>query len=390
LFGQAIPTVARTIAEPITNKLSPAMRDAVRILKNNGVELSLPQTMGNAWTAYRATKMAPGTAAAVAEDELRTAKSFTKAALSKIGVDAEEATPQVLQHAEQQIGSKFNAALDGDSLRPDNQLKVELSNALSKAQRVLADDSKLAPLKNALSTLGTAVSNPANGGRIPGRTYQTVRQDLQAIAGDPQLAPYASEIRSALDGNFSRTAQNPDNAKLFGEANTEWGRLSAITKATDARGNVSPGALWNAIKAGNVGAKVAKLGKGDQELPDLARAGRAIIPDTVGDSGTAQRSAAGVLPGLLAGQLFSGNLVGAAGTLAGGMLAPSAIRGAMTSKYTRPYLENGVTNSLLRGALTAPDRYGTLGAAIQRGVPAYAGVGNYLAPTIGGLLPTQQ
>ena len=90
----------------------------------------------------------------------------------------------------------------------------------------------------------------------------------------------------------------------------------------------------------------ALYGNGDQQLMNLARAAKQVIPDTLGNSGTAERAlpAAGVMETLASGEPIRAGLKLAAGTLGGNAAGRANHRsqGVVGSWLARgiPYVRN--------------------------------------------------
>ena len=71
-------------------------------------------------------------------------------------------------------------------------------------------------------------------------------------------------------------------------ARKQYRALKQIEPAIDARGDISPLKLINSMMQ-KKNRNQALYGAGDQSLMDLARAAKTVLPDSLGNSGTAER-----------------------------------------------------------------------------------------------------
>ena len=105
MAGQGIANGIGRIAQPIKNVLTGAEDDAVRLLREQGVNLRPGQQTGSraAKGAERFLADNPVTGPTMERAAQKQAREFTRAALRTIGVNADSASPEVLQTARTQI-----------------------------------------------------------------------------------------------------------------------------------------------------------------------------------------------------------------------------------------------------------------------------------------------
>jgi hypothetical protein len=151
------------------------------------------------------------------------------------------------------------------------------------------------------------------------------------------------------------------------------GAICASSKnAIDESGNISPAKLANQF--GQKRNRYAGVyGQGDKAILDLSRlakAGKAVIPDKLPNSGTTARGmmqvAAPAVIGGAYGAYKEGDIGGIGSYALGGALLPFAMQKGLNSPAATRYLTQGITTPMIRNALLAPSRVG-LGTTI----PAY-------------------
>lgn len=127
---------------------------------------------------------------------------------------------------------------------------------------------------------------------ISGRAAQASRTalgDMQA-GGDATLRRYAGVLKEALDDQFDYGA-TAQQIELMDKTRRQFHRMKQIEDAVKGHpdGLLTPAGLMRAVSV-NRNASESRYGRGDQELMDLARAGKIILPERVGNSGTASRT----------------------------------------------------------------------------------------------------
>lgn len=343
-FGASYKTLQKIITPLPIDARRAAMND---IMRQNGVDLTAGQASGRKGLQYAESELG-GTAAAGAMD--RQAEQFTSAALSRAGVSAPRATPEVMDKAFSDIGDEFQSIAARNTLVPDRQLGTDLSAAASGYNGVVSKSNR-APVVE--STLRDIVGY-ARAGQMTGAQYGDMRSRLNAVGRstartDPKLSEAAFDIQHALDDAMERSmaATSPDDLGALRQARRDYKNMIVIEDAVGrageaaANGLITPGNLRGAVQRQNKRSYVR--GKGD--LSSLARAGVATM-SPLPQSGTAPRTAVRnlgtALPSLLGSGIGSG-VAGIPGAIAGaaaGAAVPYIAGRALLSGPGKAYLGN--------------------------------------------------
>jgi len=287
---------------------------------------------------------------------------FNQAALRRVGVnnpDVTAATPQVLSDAKDAITGVMNGVSSRTSPRFDNALQNDLSGVEQSTARMLPASDAGPITQHINDILENAVQN---GGSLDGTFVKKLNTSLSQLSRNQTYAPIAGDLQEAVHDAVSRYAL-PDDAAAMAQAQRQFRALKQIEGATDnVTGDVSISGLINQMGTKAYGGRNQVLyAKGDQSLVDLARAAKRIIPDKLGNSGTAERA----LPALTALEIAaSGDALKAgvkAGISVGGLNA--AGRAMRNQGIVGNYLKSGIPGArVLAPAITkvgAPLGYGT-------------------------------
>jgi hypothetical protein len=329
MAGGAIPIIGAT-AGKIKNAILPKVTDpeVARLAQealNEGIPLSRSQIGDSkfAKTLASASKSIPLSGANEFAD--RQVTSLNRAALSKAGITADKATPDVLSKAADDFGVKFNDIIAKTGVAVDDSLLDQFGKIESEATRRLGKDGSRVVSSYIDDILESGAANQV----IDGQTYQNTRSALGALSrstNDSFLSGLYKSMQTALDDAAFKSLpaegkqQWQDVRKQY-QAYKTIERAMTSSGAQAAIGNISPAQLALAAKSGKSG-----YAKGRGELNDLARIGSAFVKDGTPDSGTAGRllsyQAMTALPGAAVGAYQSpdnpigGALAGAAGTMA--------------------------------------------------------------------------
>lgn len=263
----------------------------------------------------------------------------------------------VVRGAQREALDTFNVAVANRVLRPLNttvpagtqpgrdlvefvgqRISSAYDDAISRAQPFAADRQ----FAQDLAGIGQQFLTPASrqtwnaiirdrvmsrlqSGQISAAEYQTIRSDLGQLSrrygasqepANREMADAFRGLQSAFDDLLARS--NPQIAADIRAANSAY---AAFVRMSDAAGRqganngvFSPAQLSAAVRSGDNSVRRGAYARGDALLQDLSDAGRAVLPSTVPDSGTAGRLA--TLAGL--GGLAGGQLGVPAGVLAAG------------------------------------------------------------------------
>jgi hypothetical protein len=182
------------------------------------------------------------------------------------------------------------------------------------------------------------------GDTIDPRTFQTVTSELGALArsyqgsSEPALRELADAFRGTREVFFDLLARRaPEAAQRIQAANNAYAGLTRMQAAAAMQGATNgiftPAQLSQAVRQADTSLRRTAYARGDALLQELSDAGRAVLPQTVPDSGTAGRA--------LTGLIVSGG--------ASGMLnSPTPLAAFLASQalYSRP-VNQAIVNTML-------------------------------------------
>lgn len=373
LGGQALVNGLGRIAAPVKNALDPLRQKAVDALTSAGVPLDLAQLTGSpAWGRIRSALgdnlfTVGGQEAKRAEQQA----AFNNAGLKTIGSGGRAATSDVMGAADDRIGTVFKDVLDRNNVAADPSWVTRLANTHASAL-----ENEKQPVANIVNRIFDSIGP---SGEIPGQVAYGIKKDLDrmAMSQDSTLAHYAREARGALMDGINGSLSGADQA-AFSQARGQFANMKKLEGAIDneGTGNISPARLANALGQKSNRA-ASKYGRGPQALVDLAQAGKQVLPDKTGNSGTAARLLAATAPGALLGVgtgvasgLQSGDWTQAgergATVLGGAMVAPKLLQFLLNNPTAIRYMANGVKNPAVRGLLELPQNNLLAGQAVRQ------------------------
>jgi len=169
----------------------------------------------------------------------------------------------------------------------DDALESGLARIIGDASRSLKA-SEMKVLERNIDLLMKNVNEM--GGRIDGNALNRVRTAMSNLSRREGFSQFARQIDDEILDALVRS--NPDKARQLEAARESYRSIRIIEGAIDKgmEGLISPARLANAWGT-NANRSASVYGRsGDQQLINLARAGKDIIPDTLPNSGTAART----------------------------------------------------------------------------------------------------
>jgi hypothetical protein len=323
-------------ALPRALAVSPERAAMVQTLANEGIQVPAGMALGNRPLSAAESQLGGGTYGAAVENMNR---QFTQATLRRAGIDAEAATPDVINKAAKDIGQQFD---DVAARNPS----IPIGDFAQKAATVANDFKDLTGAESPL--LSKLVSRIGDTGNISGETYQSVQSDIQRFArasSSPELRNALYDLKGELDSAIQNGLKDSADAQVWKQARNDWKNLLVVQKAVSgtteaqASGLITPAALTRANESVSRGSYAR--GRGD--FTDLARAGNAIMK-AYQDSGTASRLGIVARLAALGGGLAAGGIPGlatagvgvAAPYFAGKALLAGPIQRAIVAQAIRP------------------------------------------------------
>lgn len=359
----------RKIVTP--NPISEDRLSVARALSREGIDLTAGQKTGSKTLRYMESELGGPVAEEFMEKQ---AGQFTAAALRRAGINANRATPDVMDDAFRSIGSEFDR-LSKDTLVPlDTDLGTSIGNAWRSYEDVVPESQQAPIARNLLKDLADLARGhgtlpgpgSVNAPYLSGEAYQQYRSRLNRYlrsTKDTDLKLFLEDITKALDDSAERYLQtsNPDLADEWRNVRRQYRNLLTIEKAATgagenaAQGFITPQKLRQAV----VGNDSRGYVRGYNDFSDLVHAGNTMMTP-LPNSGTAGRLSARNLvsvPSTIGGALLGGSTgdaaLGIAGGVAGAMIPGQIGRGLMSAPG-RAYLSNQLLTPLGVG-----DAYGT-------------------------------
>jgi hypothetical protein len=352
-----VSSAVRRVITPTTS--NPARQAMVDALGREGVDVTAGQATGNNTLRYAESEIGGQAAQDVME---RQGEQFTRAALRRAGINADRATPDVIDDAFTRIGREFDDLGARNQVIPDRQLQTDLVDTWRDYMAMTPPNARAPVIHDTLEDL----NNVFRAGPLDGAAYQAARSRIdraaRASAADPQLSEALRGIRSAIDDAMERSIirTNPQDHGAFRRVRNQYRNILVLEQAATgagenaAAGLISPSALRNAT--------VTKQGRrnyarGNGDFAELSRSGEGVMK-AMPQSGTAPRSAVrnmgAAVPALLGAGVggASGGGMGAMAGAAVGAAAPHFIGRMMMSPTGQAYLRN----QLLRGNLSPQAR----------------------------------
>lgn len=352
VFGTATGGLGGAAGHVLGRLLAPRPDPAVRTLREAGVDLTPGQAAGGIVKAMedRATSI-PIAGDIIRGAQRQSIESFNRAVANRVLEPLDETLPSnfpvgrdLVQEVEQRITDAYaRAASKARPFGPDAQFAADIQR---EAQRFLTPSAR----QTFIRTLRDKVVSRLGQGPIDGETFKTVDSELGAMAR-PYLSaasPAERELGQAVQGvqkvlRDLIARQNPQAAPLFRRADAAFARFVRLQRAAGAQGSTggvfSPQQFSNAVRASDNSVRKGAFARGDALMQDLSDAGRAVLPNSIPNSGTPERLMA------------AGTMLGGAG--AAGMLPHLGVLSGVTGAVYSP-LGRYLTTGLLAGARPAP------------------------------------
>jgi len=342
-----VPSAAGRLVTPVRSQLNTEEARLAAVAAQEGIDLSPAARTGSRPLQTMESVMGtlPLTAGPQREAVDRTVRQFNRAVLSRAGIDAERASPEVLRANAERLSREFERISAATVVRADDQLLSDLQEVATRYGTKMPSQLR--------QQVGAWIDDILGAGDvIPGRVYQQARSDLTKqfkgqLDKDPLMASALRGIRDALDDAADRAIPQ-ELREAWDAARSQYAAKSVIERAMAggqgaqaASGNIPTGALKQAVASGDRRA----FAQGRGQLTDLARVGEKFVRDPVPNSGTPERTMmANLLTGGVAG---SGALSGDPMTaLAMPALALGLPRVAQAA-YQSPLVERYLTNTVL-------------------------------------------
>jgi hypothetical protein len=295
-------------------------------LEAEGVPVSAGQRTGNRDLMRREGMHNPEAAQHFQEVQDR---AFTRAVLKRIGVNADAASPDVLEGAAKAIGQQFDDLTARNSLPVTRDLVKDLRNLQLEYASTSAANDRIGAVNNVINEV---IARGKKVGALDGRYFQNTLSQLRRQArnltySNPNASHALDEIATTLDEAMQQSLVNAGSAdaEKWTAAREAWKNLRVIENAVvrpgqrNQFGTITPQALRSALtRTMRDKTKYARGNAGG--LENLARAGNGVLYP-INSSGTAEnlRQSFSMLKRMASGSNVAGTGVGgAAGSYIGG------------------------------------------------------------------------
>jgi len=344
----------------------------VALLEREGVrDISAGQKTGSTPLQYLEQSLGDVTGAGTRMTE-RGKEQFTQAVLRRAGIDAERATPEVIDDAFKRIGNQFDRLAANNTLHPDQAMGPQIRQAVDHYNGNVSPPNRAPVIRGFQEEIAQALG--ANNGVIPGPAYASLRSRMEAAArsAPAEVADTLRGVKNALDHAMERHLERIGSSDLgaWQQVRREYRNIlpieRAVTGGGGAEGLISPSAL----RAAMVNQSRRGYARGTGDLSRLAKAGENVMKP-LPQSGTAPRAYMMSLPAsvcAIGGGVMTGNPLLLGGGLLGALGPPIGGRALMS----RP-VQNFFANP-------RPFNY----APVINTIPGMAGGGRPTGPTVVG------
>jgi hypothetical protein len=331
---------ATSLAQPISNQLTPVGKEAVETLRKAGVPVDVAQATGSAF--LNKTKAAlqdnPFTAGKEEAFAATQRSAYNKAIAKTMGEDAAAITPDVISNAKNRLGDIYDNLFNKHGSKISGQVYKDLAALRDDAITTLPANES-AVIKGLVDDILNKAS--VNRSSLTGDQYQAFKRVLDRMSGqNTNTAGFAQDMKDVLLSGLKNSIKDPKDIALLKTTNKQYGNMKKIEDVVlkNIEGDVSPSLLSNSLATKS---KRNAIYAEDSELADLARAGKLVLEQKLPNSGTVSR-------------FLAQNPLVAATKAAYGKGAQMV----MQNPTTAAYLEKGIKPGMVRGVLEAPAKIG--------------------------------
>jgi hypothetical protein len=376
--GAGASLAGGAILHGLAQKVERGGSEAADLLRSEGVNMTPGQAVGGIPKRFEdAVSKWPVVGNVIRGGQNRSLESFNIAAVNRALAPIGQAIPKgvkagndAISYARQAIGDAYDQ-LNAKSIGIlDKPMMSEIMGLMQKSNNLpIAEKADFGRILQ-----NEVLANFTSGGRTTGTSVKNMESQLGQIAKamyqspdyrTRQLAGAVKELQQSVVRMRDRV--NPALAGEFQKVNAAYANFKRVQKAATfvgaKDGVFTPSHLLNAVKTGDFTKDKRAFSEGDALMQDLASAGKAVLPNSIADSGTAERLGWAGL-----GAFAVSNPIGALGAAAGaaaaavpytsgGMALLSKFGGPATRNYlaglfhgATPYVAGGLRASVTDGA----------------------------------------
>jgi len=370
--GQVLTSAAGSkFGDVIGKTLNPTLGKLQQTLVKNGVDLTPGQALGGVWKRAEDTMTSvPILGDMIKGTQKKGVVSLNKAAINRSLEPIGKSLPKnvvgrdAIEYANDALSSAYKGLLPKLTGKVDAQFSSDISNIKSM---VGADDiMNAAEKKKFASIVSNLTKRMAPNGGITGEALKDIESELGAKAASFQrgtlqeqaLSDALQEVQSSVRTMLERT--NPQYAKELKNINKGWANFKRVQKAASSvaadDGIFTPAQLQNAVKALDKSKDKSAFAKGNALMQDLSESAKSVLPQSIPNSGTADRT--------IMAALLGGGVYGAGDYYDNPYLKAAALLAVPAAAYTP------AGSYVLRKALTErPEASRALGRLVSRVSP---------------------
>lgn len=333
---------AEIVRQSATGQASAPYRQAVDELKKADIPLTTGQQTGQNWVKMTERTLAetPVGGTPLQRTFENQQRAYQRELLKRVGLDdgSDMITPEALDRAGDALSKRYSEALAGKEVSIADDDFLDALGKIEASHSRFVDDPAKARVRRIVGDFLDEAAN--NGGKVSGEWYQAQRSLFaQRAMKNSEVADLYADLKRALDQAFTRAAGD-----VKGGLDSQYARLQQLRGILDRNGG--PAMSEGFVSPVQV-ARTASGAPGGRDWQEFTRAAAAVMPDRVGNSGTAQRN-------MVLGALGGG----------GAVLDP-------TSLIYGPLIARGLSSGLARGRGNSLVNPGVDAQSLQRlGYPA--------------------
>jgi len=368
LGGAAAPVVVAGVGRVVSPAAS--VNPRLALLRNEGVDTSIGQTLGGRWNAAEEKLMSvPILGDAIARARARSLDQFNGAAINRasgaVGQPIDDIGQAGVARAANAVGGAYDdAATMVPNVRFDQQFVNDLTQLRGMARSLVPDMRR--KFEDKLRDVVGGRTSQANA-MLPD-TFKSVDSEIgglaakygrSTVASEQELGDAFRQLQALLRDQASRT--NPAYADALNAANAGYANLVRVEGAAKAAKNNSgvftPAQLNGAVQSADNSVRKRAVSHGTALMQDLADAGQSVIGNKVPNSFTTDRA-------MMAGGALGSYLLNPA--------IPAALLGG-AALYSPP------AQALLRGLVASrPDAAEAVARLLNQASPALGPAGGLL------------
>jgi hypothetical protein len=354
-MGAATGAVMGPAAGAIAGAVKPEVTEAAQKLMAEGVELTPGQMLGGNWKRLEdVAAKTPLVGSWIREAQGRSLESFNKAAANRaLAPIGESVSPgvkmghDVIQHVEEKLSNAYDEVHPKLSATFDDQFHKDIAaiNAATQAPGASLPAAQKAQFEGMVNGLidraGPNATDTLTGETVHG-VSSALAKEAAGYASDQnfdnrKLGAALGSVKDAFDAMLER--QNPQYAQELNKINTGWANYVRLRQAASSveagnrEGVFTSAQLSRASKAMDRTAGKGATAKGEALYQDLAEAGRQTLPQSLPDSGTAERLTTNAI---LAGHAIMSPASAAAHALIPGLYSKVGLDFARKALTARP------------------------------------------------------